>query len=148
MSKEKFDIVVVGGGHAGVEAALISSFLGVSVALITMDKNAIARMSCNPAIGGLAKGQIVREMDVLGGTMAETADVSGLQFKTLNKSKGRAVWSPRAQIDKRVYERNVLKKIEKSPVSIIQSEATSIDIKNYKVKSVLLRSGEKLTVLV
>ena len=86
MYKEKYDIVVVGGGHAGVEAALISSFLDVSVALITMDKNAIARMSCNPAIGGLAKGQIVREMDVLGGVMAETADVSGLQFKTLNKS--------------------------------------------------------------
>tara|TARA_B100000900_G_scaffold186840_1_gene158341 strand:- start:5108 stop:6952 length:1845 start_codon:yes stop_codon:yes gene_type:complete len=144
MIKEKYDVVVVGGGHAGVEAALISSFLGVSVALITMDKNAIARMSCNPAIGGLAKGQIVREMDVLGGIMAETADVSGLQFKTLNKSKGRAVWSPRAQIDKRVYEKNVLKKIEKSNVSIIQSEAVSVDIQNYRVESVFLRSGEKI----
>tara|TARA_A100001011_G_scaffold388312_1_gene467684 strand:- start:44 stop:1783 length:1740 start_codon:yes stop_codon:yes gene_type:complete len=109
-----------------------------------MDKNAIARMSCNPAIGGLAKGQIVREIDVLGGVMAETADVSGLQFKTLNKSKGRAVWSPRAQIDKRVYERNVLKKVEKSGVSIIQAEAVSVDIRNYKVKSVLLRSGERI----
>ncbi len=108
MFKEKYDIVVVGGGHAGVEAARMSSFLGVSVSFVTMDRNAIARMSCNPAIGGLAKGQIVREIDVLGGIMAETADISGLQFKTLNNRKGRAVWSPRAQIDKRVYEKNVL----------------------------------------
>ena len=144
MFEEKYDIVVVGGGHAGVEAAHISSFLGSSVCLITMDQTAIARMSCNPAIGGLAKGQIVREIDVLGGIMAETADVSGIQFKTLNKSKGRAVWSPRAQIDKRVYEKNILNRIIKSPVSIIQSEAISVDIQNYKVKSVLLRSGEKI----
>ena len=144
MFKNRYDVVVVGGGHSGVEAALISSYLGVSVSLVTMDKNAIARMSCNPAIGGLAKGQIVREIDVLGGAMAETADISGLQFKTLNKSKGRAVWSPRAQIDKRVYEKNIFKKIKNSSVSIIQSEAISVDIQNYKIKSVFLRSGEKI----
>ena len=102
MYKSKFDIVIIGAGHAGVEAALISNFLGNSVAIITMDINAIARMSCNPAIGGLAKGQMVREIDVLGGVMAKAADLSGLQFKTLNKSKGRAVWSPRAQVDKRL----------------------------------------------
>ena len=135
MVRNKYDIVVIGGGHSGVEAALISSYLGVSVSLVTMDKNAIARMSCNPAIGGLAKGQIVREIDVLGGVMAETADTSGLQFKTLNKSKGRAVWSPRAQIDKRVYEKNIYKKIKNSSVSIIQSEAISVDIQDYKIKS-------------
>ncbi|MFL3007563.1 MAG: tRNA uridine-5-carboxymethylaminomethyl(34) synthesis enzyme MnmG [Candidatus Neomarinimicrobiota bacterium] len=144
MVRNKYDVVVIGGGHSGVEAALISSYLGVSVSLVTMDKNAIARMSCNPAIGGLAKGQIVREIDVLGGVMAETADISGLQFKTLNKSKGRAVWSPRAQIDKRVYEKNIYKKIKNSSVSIIQSEAISVDIQDYKIKSVFLRSGEKI----
>ena len=144
MVRNKYDVVVIGGGHSGVEAALISSYLGVSVSLVTMDKNAIARMSCNPAIGGLAKGQIVREIDVLGGVMAETADTSGLQFKTLNKSKGRAVWSPRAQIDKRVYEKNIYKKIKNSSVSIIQSEAISVDIQDYKIKSVFLRSGEKI----
>ena len=116
MLENRYDVVVVGGGHAGVEAALICDFLGVSVAIITMDTNAISRMSCNPAIGGLAKGQMVREIDVLGGVMAETTDQSGLQFKTLNKSKGRAVWSPRAQVDKRLYERRILKKIKSSSV--------------------------------
>ena len=147
MYKSKYDIVVIGAGHAGVEAALISNFLGVSVAIITMDINAIARMSCNPAIGGLAKGQMVREIDVLGGVMAETADVSGLQFKTLNKSKGRAVWSPRAQVDKRLYEKIIRKRVNNSSVSVIQSEATAVNIKNNKIKGVFLRSGEEIKCL-
>ena len=147
MYEKKYDIVVIGAGHAGIEAALISDFLGVSVAIITMDINAIARMSCNPAIGGLAKGQMVREIDVLGGVMAETADVSGLQFKTLNKSKGRAVWSPRAQVDKRLYEKIIRKRVNNSSVSVIQSEATAVSIKNNKVTGVLLRSGEKIKCL-
>ena len=80
MQINNIDVIVIGGGHAGIEAALISSFLGSSVAIITMDINAIARMSCNPAFGGLAKGQMVREIDVLGGVMAETTDFSGIQF--------------------------------------------------------------------
>ena len=147
MYENKYDIVIIGGGHAGVEAALISNFLGVSVAIITMDVSAIARMSCNPAIGGLAKGQIVREIDVLGGLMAEAADFSGLQFKTLNKSKGRAVWSPRAQVDKRLYERTVYKKLANSSVSVIQSEATAVNIKNNKIEGVFLRSGEEIKCL-
>ena len=103
-----FDLAIVGGGHAGVEAAIASSKLGMKTALITMDKKAIGRMSCNPAIGGLAKGHLVREIDALGGVMGDLADSSGIQFKMLNRSKGKAVWSPRAQIDKKLYEKNVL----------------------------------------
>ena len=98
------DVVVVGGGHAGIEASNIISKLGKKNILVTMDLSAIGRMSCNPAIGGVAKGQMVREIDILGGLMARVADASGLQHKLLNKSKGRSVWSPRAQVDKRQYE--------------------------------------------
>ena len=97
------NIIVVGGGHAGVEASLAVSRMGIGVILVTMDKTAIGRMSCNPAIGGLGKGHLVKEIDALGGIMGLAADSCGLQFKTLNTSKGRAVWSPRAQIDKKQY---------------------------------------------
>ena len=109
--KHKYDIIVVGGGHAGVEAAMVASKLGCRIGLVSMDKQSIGRMSCNPAIGGVAKGQIVREIDILGGLMGRVADGSGLQFKVLNKSKGRSVWSPRAQIDKRKYEIKVSKTV-------------------------------------
>ena len=97
--KTKYQVLVVGGGHAGIEAALAASRCGSAVALITINKNTIGRMSCNPSIGGLAKGQMVREVDSLGGIMGRAADFSGIQFKILNRSKGRAVWSPRAQVD-------------------------------------------------
>jgi len=110
-----FDIVVVGGGHAGVEAALASARLGCQVALITLDKSSIARMSCNPAIGGLAKGHLVREVDALGGEMGVAADGSGIQFKMLNTSKGRAVQSPRAQIDKKKYELHMQQEVSNHP---------------------------------
>jgi len=140
--KKSWDVIVVGGGHAGIEGALVSSFLGVSVLIITMDKSALGRMSCNPAIGGLAKGQMVREIDVLGGVMARFADSAGIQFKVLNKTKGRAVWSPRAQVDKRVYENIVLKCISKSDVSVLSGEVVSIDVNRYSVTGVVLRSGD------
>ncbi len=102
---DHFDVIVVGGGHAGVEAAHAAVNLKQKVALITLDISSVGRMSCNPAIGGIAKGQLVREMDVLGALMPRTADTAGVQFKLLNLSKGRSVWSPRAQVDKRQYER-------------------------------------------
>ena len=106
-----FNIVIVGGGHAGVEAAFAAGRLGVSVVLVTMDPLAIGRMSCNPAIGGLGKGHLVQEIDALGGIMGLAADLSGVQFKMLNTSKGRAVWSLRAQVDKKCYSKFIQNKI-------------------------------------
>src|SRR5215212_10517109 len=102
-----YDIIVIGGGHAGAEAAWAASRLGASVAMITLDPTKIGAMSCNPAIGGLAKGQMVREIDALGGLMAHAIDATGIQFRMLNKSKGPAVQSPRAQADKYKYAQKV-----------------------------------------
>ena len=98
----EYDVVVIGAGHAGCEAATAAANMGMRVVLITMDMNKIAQMSCNPAIGGIAKGQIVREIDALGGYSGVVTDASTIQFRMLNRSKGPAMWSPRAQCD-RIY---------------------------------------------
>src|SRR5437667_10683894 len=102
-----YDIVVIGGGHAGAEAAWAASRLGAATALISLDPSRIGQMSCNPAIGGLAKGQMVREIDALGGLMGIATDNTGIQFRMLNRSKGPAVWGPRAQADKYKYAKEV-----------------------------------------
>ena len=96
----RYDVVVVGGGHAGCEAACASARMGAKTCLVTMDMNKIAQMSCNPAIGGIAKGQIVREVDALGGHTGQVTDKTAIQFRMLNRSKGPAMWSPRAQCDR------------------------------------------------
>ena len=141
---KRFDIIIVGGGHAGVEAALICSRLSSRVALVTMSARAIGRMSCNPAIGGLAKGQMVREIDMLGGSMGEFTDQSGIQFKILNKTKGMSVWSPRAQVDKRSYELLVREKIASHPIRVIEGEVVDLLIKRNIVSGAILRSGENI----
>src|SRR5690349_22948305 len=107
MNGSEFDVIVIGGGHAGAEAAWAASCTGAATALITLDPARIGQMSCNPAIGGLAKGQMVREIDALGGLMGRAIDATGIQFRMLNKSKGPAVQSPRAQADKYRYAAKV-----------------------------------------
>src|SRR5438067_6983431 len=107
-----FDVVVVGAGHAGIEAALAAARLGLRVALLTMNADSVGQMSCNPAIGGVAKGQIVREIDALGGEMGKAIDEAGIQFRMLNQTKGPAMHSPCAQADKKLYQMSMKRRVE------------------------------------
>src|SRR5436190_24368236 len=110
--ESQFDVIVVGAGHAGTEAAVAAARVGVGVGLITSGLETIGQMSCNPAIGGVAKGTVVREVDALGGVMARATDLAMIQFRMLNRSKGPAVWAPRAQCDRGLYRRSVRSLIE------------------------------------
>src|SRR3954454_16152384 len=111
-SRKKYDVVVVGAGHAGCEAARASARLGLRTAMVTMNLDLIAQMSCNPAVGGIAKGHLVREVDALGGVMGELTDAIGIQFRLLNTSRGPVVWSPRAQCDKKQYRVRMRERLE------------------------------------
>jgi tRNA uridine 5-carboxymethylaminomethyl modification enzyme len=144
-----FDVVVVGGGHAGCEAAHAVARGGATAALLTMSLNGIGQMSCNPAIGGVAKGQLVKEIDALGGIMGEMADRTGIQFRLLNRSKGTAVWSPRCQSDKKQYREVMRTLLEATPnLELIEGIGVELISENNRVKGLRLFSGEELSCFV
>lgn len=140
-----YDVVIVGGGHAGCEAGRACARLGLRTAMITMNADLIAQMSCNPAIGGIAKGHLVREIDALGGVMAEVTDAVGIQFRLLNTSRGPAVWSPRAQCDKKQYRIRMKEVLEREPnLHIKQAEVAALIIEDDRVRGVHLMDGRTI----
>ncbi|MDP8261691.1 MAG: tRNA uridine-5-carboxymethylaminomethyl(34) synthesis enzyme MnmG [Candidatus Ancaeobacter aquaticus] len=137
-----YDVIVVGAGHAGCEAALVASRMGKKTLLFTINLDNIAQMSCNPAIGGLAKSHIVKEIDALGGEMAKNTDKACIQFRMLNKSKGPAVWAPRAQADKKIYQFEMKKVIEQQPgLDLKQDLVEEIIVKKGKIQGVITQTG-------
>src|SRR6476620_11246376 len=129
---EQYDVIVVGAGHAGCEAAAAAANLGSSVLLVTMNMQTIAQMSCNPAMGGIAKGQIVREIDAMGGYSGIVSDISMVQFRMLNRSKGPAMWSPRTQNDRMLFASTWREMLEKTP---------NVDFWQEMVGGLLVRDG-------
>ena len=149
MKSTGYDVIVVGAGHAGCEAARACARMGLRTAMITMNLDLIAQMSCNPAVGGIAKGHLVREIDALGGVMGEVTDEVGIQFRLLNTSRGPAVWSPRAQCDKKQYRIRMREVLEREPnLRILQAEVAQLQITDgpaRRVTGVLLRDGRSLS---
>lgn len=149
---QRYQVIVVGAGHAGCEAARACARLGLKTAMVTMNLDLIAQMSCNPAVGGIAKGHLVREIDALGGAMGEITDAVGIQFRLLNTSRGPAVWSPRAQCDKKLYRLKMKEVLEKEPnLQILQAEVSALAFhdeastrQRRRVRGVVLRDGRTL----
>src|SRR5882724_6466817 len=147
MKSSKYDVIVVGAGHAGCEAARACARMGLRTAMITMNLDLIAQMSCNPAVGGIAKAHLVREIDALGGIMGEVTDAVGIQFRLLNTSRGPAVWSPRAQCDKKQYRIRMREVLENEPnLRILQAEVAQLNIEGSprRVTGVSLRDGRTI----
>lgn len=150
MREPRYEVIVIGGGHAGCEAARACARLGLRTAMVTMNIDLIAQMSCNPAIGGIAKGHLVREIDALGGVMGEVADRVGIQFRLLNTSRGPAVWSPRAQMDKKQYRVVMRETLEREPLlRIVQAEVAEMVIEGdaggrRRIRGLRLRDGRTM----
>ena len=142
---KSWDVIIIGGGHAGSEAAHAAARMGARTALVTMSKSGIGVMSCNPAIGGLGKGHLVREIDAMDGVMGRVADKAGIQFRLLNRRKGPAVQGPRAQADRKIYQTEMLKEIEQQPnLEIVEGEVVDFVVEDRHVTGVVLTNGEGL----
>ena len=145
MKHNGYDVIVIGGGHAGAEAAHAAARMGVHVALVTLTKESIGVMSCNPAIGGLGKGHLVREIDALDGVMGRVADKAGIQFRLLNRKKGPAVQGPRAQSDRQIYRREMQAELAiLKNLTILEGEAVDLMMENHRVVGVQMRDGSQL----
>ena len=141
-----FDILVVGGGHAGVEAACVAARMGARTALVTFDANAIGAMSCNPAIGGLGKGHLVREVDAFDGVLGRAADAGAIHYRMLNRSKGSAVWGPRVQADRRLFKAEVQRIVAAEPdLSVVEGEAAELLMQGGRVTGIRLGDGTDLS---
>jgi len=146
MAKSSYDVIVIGGGHAGCEAAAAAARLGARTALFTINADMIAQMSCNPSIGGIAKGHLVREVDAMGGLMGRVADLAGVQFKLLNKRRGPAVQAPRAQCDKRIYRQTMQRLLGTfSNLSILETEISALVMARDKILGIETSAGEQIT---